>query len=267
MTLASIDEDDDAASRGLSALDSSVSGLSGLFRVQVMGQEQDGADSLRGAVGTNSAAPQRPPPMDVNHAHGGIAPNGGNGTDRDNGADRGNDNAVNDDNGGIGAAFDDDADGIDNATRTTNTAHGIDNADGIDTAADGSDAGGNEVMHTSPAITPGVPFNGLNEEELPDCAGCHPPSWMLIRPEVRYQYLVMLECGITTAVVFCSRRQEPIPWSHLDIDGLLIEGPPDILLSLLSPMAVDLCHYTHQPDWQRGDGNWTCLVTGTALRY
>ena len=238
-----MEDGDDAASRGLSALDSSVSGLSGLARVPVMGFQQEGADSLRGSAGggSNNARPQRPPQRDVNPANGGIDTDGGNG------AARGNGTAVDDDDGGgMGTAFDDDDDG-----------------DGIGNADHGNPPAGNEAMDASPRITPGVPFDGLNEEEFPECEGCDPPSWMLLRKEVWYRYRMMLDRGTTIAVVLCSRRQDPIPWSHLDIDGLLIEGPTDMLLTLLSPMAVDLCHYTHQPDWQRGNGNWTGVVSGT----
>ena len=56
--------------------------------------------------------------------------------------------------------------------------------------------------------------------------------------------------------------QGEIPWQHLDIDGILFEGPPEMLTSLLSPMAVELCAYMRSPDWQRGDGNWTAVVSG-----
>ena len=56
--------------------------------------------------------------------------------------------------------------------------------------------------------------------------------------------------------------QGEIPWEHLDIDGTLFEGPIGMLTSLLSPMAVELCAYMRNPDWQRGDGNWTAVVSG-----
>ena len=230
-----MEEGDTDSSRGLSALESSVSGLSGLANAPVMALEQAGADSMGGSAGggASSAAPQ----SSVNETNGGIGPTRGNDTVRGNDTGRGN-----------------------------RADRGIGNA-----ANDGDDGtgtqGGNEVMDAAPHITSGVPFDGLNEEELPECEGCNPPSWILIGKEVRYRYLMMLECGITTPIVLCSRPQDPIPWSNLDIDGLIIEGPIDMLDSgcggLLSPMAIDLCHYTRQPDWQRGDGNWTCLVTGT----
>ena len=247
-----MEEGDDASSRGLSALDSSVSGLSGLARVPVMGlNEQGGAASLGGSAGGDT--------NNVGNVNGGIGTVDGNGADRGNGtvnlpmavpANGGTGTVppgianVGIDDGGDGTAFDEEDDGIGNAEH------------------DRPDAG-IEAMHASPSITSGVPFDGLNEELLPALEGCDPPSWMLIRKEVRYRYRKMLYRGITNAIIVCSRRQDPIPWSHLDIDGLLIEGPTDMLLSLLSPMAVDLCHWTHQPDWQRGDGNWTAVVSGT----
>jgi hypothetical protein len=48
---------------------------------------------------------------------------------------------------------------------------------------------------------------------------------------------------------------------------LLLEGPVDILESLLPPMAVELCRYMHAPDWQRTNGNWCAAVSGVVKVY
>lgn len=61
--------------------------------------------------------------------------------------------------------------------------------------------------------------------------------------------------------------QDPVPCKQLDTDALLLEGPVEILLDCVSPIAVELSAYRSAPDWQRGPPGtvtnpWFPLVGG-----